>query len=208
VRTRFRIVVASFLVVAGLLALTGAAFAGTITTPSTNPFAVPGDSTGNPQPFTVVGSGFAPNTNIFAIICDGTPSTTPGWDPTLNCDNLTAPAPVASSSTGVATFSATDPNAAIHPFKGASPNLMFNCIAPGDAQPTNGLPTFTNCQVRISSNNASSTSDQTFLTMTLPATVTPPPATPETKYVVLLPVAALMAIGGFVLYRRRSHATV
>ena len=206
-RKRNRVVLALLVVVAGLFALSGAAFAGTITTPSTSPFAVPGDGSGNPQPFTVVGSGFAPNTNVFAIICDGVPASDPSWDPNADCDNLTAPAPVKSNASGVATFTAGDPNATITPFKGASPNQLFNCLAPNDPPSSNGLTDYKNCQIKLSSNNTAATADQAFVTLTLPNASTPPPDTPETKYVILLPIAAAMAIGGFVIIRRRrSHA--
>ena len=68
----------------------------------------------------------------------------------------------------MSTFSATDPNQAFRPFKGESPQQLFNCLAPGQAAPNNGLKNYTNCQVRVSSNNTAVTADQAFLTMTLP----------------------------------------
>ena len=39
-----------------------------------------------------------------------------------------------------------------------------------NADPGNGLPSFKDCQLRVSSNNGSSTSDQAFLTIVLPDT--------------------------------------
>ena len=38
--------------------MVGAAWAGTITTPSTNPFVVPGDAAGQPLSFTIVATGY------------------------------------------------------------------------------------------------------------------------------------------------------
>ena len=79
------------------------------------------------------------------------------------------PAPALADASGNVTFPAADPNHAFHPFKGASPQGLFNCLAPTRPSPANGLPDFTNCQFRVSTNNSAGTSDQVFLTMTLPA---------------------------------------
>jgi hypothetical protein len=129
---------------------------------------VPADASGNPRPFTVQASGFAPNTNIFIEQCDGASPSTPGWDPTLNCDLGSSPSPVTSDAAGNVTFDASDLNHNFTPFKGESPQGLFNCLAPGQAAPVNGLPSSSTCQVRVSSNNTTSTSDQVFFPMTLP----------------------------------------
>ena len=164
-----RRIVAVLLAVACLVGMLASTAGATITTPGTSPFVVPGDAAGNPQAFTVVGTGFAPSSNVFVEQCDGVAPTAPGWTPTEHCDLGSSPSPVISDGTGVATFDATDANSAFTPFKGASPQGLFNCLAPGQASPANGLPDFTNCQVRVSSNNVVTTGDQAFLTMTLPA---------------------------------------
>jgi hypothetical protein len=168
-----RRIVALFLTVLlggiGLTLSASSAFGATITSPAGNPFTVPGNAAGDPQPFTVSASGYTADSNVFIEQCDGTPSTATGWDPTTNCDLGASPAPVLADGTGVATFLASDANHAFHPFRGASPQGLFNCLAPGQASPANGLPDFTNCQLRVSSNNTVGTSDQVFLTMTLPA---------------------------------------
>ncbi len=153
----------------GLTLAASSASASTITSPSGSPFAVPGDAGGNPQPFTISATGFTAGANVFVEQCDGTPSTAVGWDPTINCDLGASPAPNLADANGNVTFLASDSNHAFHPFKGASPQGIFNCLAPAQASPNNGLPDFTNCQVRVSSNNTVGTSDQVFLTMTLPA---------------------------------------
>ena len=168
-----RRIVALFLTVllggVGLVLVASPASAATITTPTGDPFVVPGDAGGNPQPFTVSASGYAAGSNVFIEQCDGTPTTATGWDPTTNCDLGASPAAVVADAGGVATFPAGDPNYSFHPFKGVSPQGLFNCLAPGQASPANGLPDFTNCQFRVSTNNSASTSDQVFRTMTLPA---------------------------------------
>jgi hypothetical protein len=160
-------------VVAGaVLALTATAmpaFAATKTGPSGTPFVVPADGAGNPRPFNIEASGFAPSTNIFVEQCDGVAPSTPGWDPTINCDLGTSPAPTTSDASGNVTIEATDVNHRFAPFKGESPQGLFNCLAPGQAAPGNGLPNHGNCQVRVSSNNTGPTSDQVFFTLQLPS---------------------------------------
>jgi hypothetical protein len=159
-------------VVAGaILALTATAtpaFAATKTGPSGTPFVVGADGSGNPRAFTVKASGFTPSTNVFVEQCDGTAPSTAGWDPTINCDLGSSPAAVASDASGSVTFDAADVNHRFTPFKGESPQSLFNCLATGQAAPGNGLPNYTNCQVRISSNNTGPTSDQVFFTLSLP----------------------------------------
>ena len=156
------------------VAVMGIGWASTITTPSSNPFAVPGDADGNPQSFSVVASPYAEGVSIVSVEqCDGVSPSTPGWSPITNCDSATAPAAVDVGANGVATFPANNPNFGFFPFKGASPQNLFNCLAPGDPSPNNGKPDFTNCQVARPSSLFSATGDQAFRTLTLPATVAP-----------------------------------
>jgi hypothetical protein len=191
--------------VIGVMVLALPAFA-TFTTPNTNPFTLSVDGSGNPLPFDVVVSGYPttlPKPNIFEEICDGTPSTAQGWDPTINCDAGTAGSSTQPDASGNVSFPASDPNKHVNPFRGESPSGLFNCIHTGDTPPANGLPTFDNCQLRVSSNNTASTSDQQFLTMTLPGSS---PVTPEVPYAVLLPLGAIAVGGGYFLIRRRRAA--
>jgi hypothetical protein len=166
---------ATIVVVAMLLVLVsaGVAFAGTITTPTGNPFVVPGDALGNPVAITIVATGFTPGTLVSAEQCDGVPTSDPHWGPTANCDLATSFAPVLADATGKATFLSTDPNHAFTPFKGESPQSLFNCLSPnGPAlHPINTLIDYRNCKIRVSSNNNSITSDQTFLNIQLPEAV-------------------------------------
>jgi hypothetical protein len=113
-------------------------------------------------------TGFPANTNVFVEQCDGTNTSTPGWSPTINCDNLTSPAPVISNGSGAATFTKDDPNHGFTPFKGQSPSGLFNCLSLHDASPNNGVPDFRNCTLRVSTNNAGVTGDQVFLNLLLP----------------------------------------
>src|SRR5205807_1023011 len=57
----------------------GVAFAGTVTTPSSSPFTVPGDVGANPLPFTVVASGYTPGVNVLITQCDGLDPTDSNW---------------------------------------------------------------------------------------------------------------------------------
>jgi hypothetical protein len=161
-------------IAAGLLPLVlgaGAAVAATITAPTGNPFVVPGDASGNPQPFTVSASGFTHDQLVYVEQCDGIPPTAQGWSPTANCDLGSSPAAAIASASGDVTFAAADPNHGFHPFKGASPQGLFNCLSPHDPSPNNGLPDFRNCKIRVSTDNAAITADQAFLTIQLPDAV-------------------------------------
>jgi hypothetical protein len=139
-----------------------------VSIPSTNPFKVPSDALGRPVAFTISANGFAAGAPVFVEQCDGTPPTTPGWNPNVNCDLGSAPAAVIADASGRATFPAGDPNRQFKPFRGPGPQGIFNCLNALDPSPANGLPDFTNCQVRISTNNTATTADQQFFTMQLP----------------------------------------
>ncbi|MGZ4799439.1 MAG: Calx-beta domain-containing protein [Acidimicrobiia bacterium] len=161
-------VVVGTTVAATLVGVGPASAATSITAPTGNPFTVPGDVSGNPTPFTVSVAGFPATTNVYIEQCDGNLPTALGWDPTTNCDLGSSPAPVVADGAGNATFDLADANHAFHPFKGSSPQGLFNCLSPNDPSPNNGLTDFRNCQFRISSNNTAGTSDQVFRTMALP----------------------------------------
>jgi hypothetical protein len=179
-------------VAASMLLATGA-WAATITTPSSNPFTVPGDAFGNPQSFTIVASGYPEGSSSVSVeVCDGVSAGTPGWTPLDHCDPTTSPAAVDVGANGIATFPANDGNFGFFPFKGLSPAGKFNCLAPSDPSPNNGKPDFTNCQARISTDDLNVTSDQVFLTMTLPAT----PAAPVDNPPVVHDMTVSLGVGG------------
>jgi len=141
-----------------------------VTTPNTNPFTVSADGAGKPQSFQVIANGFAPGASVFVEQCDGRAATDVSWSATEDCDLGSSPAPVIADGSGVATFNTSDPNHAFHPFRGQSPQGLFNCNGPDDAplQPTDGVADWTNCQIRVSSNNSAATGDQSFLSLKLP----------------------------------------
>jgi hypothetical protein len=142
-------------------------FATTIGQPSGGTYIVAVDGAGRPQPFTVVASGMKAGSLAYVEECDGAPLTHVDWSPTLHCDIGTAPAPAVVAHNGIATFKANDRNHAFHPFRGSSPQAIFNCLAPRDADPHNGLASYRTCRLRVSSNNASVTDDQAFLDLRL-----------------------------------------
>ncbi|MGZ6994586.1 MAG: hypothetical protein ACXVIM_05200 [Acidimicrobiia bacterium] len=141
------------------------AFAGTVTQPTSTPVVVTANGAGNPYSFSVQGSGFEPGQNVYIEQCDGNPTTSIFWDPTINCDLGSSPAPAPADASGKVTFSTSDGNHAFHPFRGQSPQGLFDCLAPADPPTGSGNPSWTNCQVRLSTNNAAVTSDQVFFTI-------------------------------------------
>ncbi len=165
---------------AGVVVTAGTAGAATsITAPTGNPFVVPKDAGGNPVPFTVSAAGFAATSNVFIEQCDGVAPTVVGWDPTTNCDLGSSPAAALADASGNVTFDMADVNHALHPFKGASPQGLFNCLSLYDPSPNNGLTDYRTCKLRVSTNNSAATADQVFLPIVLPdapGTVVPPPA--------------------------------
>jgi hypothetical protein len=198
-----------------VLMFSASAFA-TITTPSSNPVTVQGDGTAanNPVPFDIVANGFTPGAKIGTIICDGVSHTTPGYQAVDHCDFGSSKNRVTVDANGVATFPANNINYSVNVFRDSSPSGQFNCLAPGEADPNNGQPSYTNCQVKLASADTDNTSDWQFLTLTLPSpgtvttttAVSPPPDTPEVPYVALLPIAAVVAGGVFFLRRRKATA--
>ena len=140
----------------------------TVTQPNSNPFNVPGDSAGNPKPFAVEVDGFAPGVQVFIEQCDGKDTGAVDWNVNFDCDLGSATPPVLADAGGVATFPVGTARE-FTPFKGESPQSLFNCVAASNDPPTtNGLTDWTNCQVRVSSNNTQATTDQQFFTLHLP----------------------------------------
>jgi hypothetical protein len=191
------------------------AFATSIATPSTNPYTVPVDGAGNPVSFDVASVGWTPGEHVYEIICDGESPSTPGWTPTLDCDDATANGVAVADVNGDVTFPASSSALQVLPFRGVSPSGMFYCLAPADNpsatltvtgnDPINPhAPSYTDCQLRLASSNLSVTSDQVFVTLTLQDG--PAAQTPESALPVILPIAGVGVIGaaaGLVARRRR-----
>ncbi len=154
-----------------VLAFANAAFATTITAPTQNPFTVPGDAAGNPQAFTISASGFSPGQSVFVEQCDGRSPASPQFDVSTDCDFGNAPGPVIADPGGNVSFVAGSSHEFV-PFVGESPQSKFNCLYPGQPSPGNGLTDWTNCQLRVSGNNAGAAGDQVFFTITLPTPIT------------------------------------
>ena len=70
------------------------------------------------------------------------------------------------------TFGSGDLNHRFVPFRGTSPQGLFDCLGPTDASTGSGNPSFNDCQVRLSTNNATSTSDQVFFAIQVPSATT------------------------------------
>jgi hypothetical protein len=140
----------------------------TITEPSGSTVDVGLDAAKYAAPFTVKAEGFEPYENVFVEQCNGRPPSAEHWAPSLDCDFGSAPAAAVADANGKVTFAAADPNHAPFLFVGPSPQELFNCLSPKGAAPNNGLESFRNCQLRISSSNTAGTDDQVFLTLKLP----------------------------------------
>jgi hypothetical protein len=202
-----------------VLAQATVASAGTFTTPSGSsgrPFVVPADAQGNPIPFRITGSGWGQRHQVWIEQCDGLSPTAPNWSVTADCDITSSPAAAVSNAGGEVSFPAGDHNYAFPVFKGPSPQNLFNCLSPQQKDPHNGLPDFRNCKVRMSTNNSSVTSDQTFLPITLPEGPLPGPTRDPSKSggsgatPWLIGVGAVIGaalLGGFFVSRRHRLAS-
>jgi hypothetical protein len=162
------LVIAIAALLVGALVGVGVAFSSTGVTQPLGTYVVPGDAAGNPQAATLTATGFAPTQPVFVEQCDGTDPSSLGWDPTVNCDFGASPAPANADSSGTATFDVNDAPHRFAPFKGASPQDIFNCLAPHQLEPSNGLPSFRNCTLRFSSAPSAATGDQIFVPIQLP----------------------------------------
>jgi hypothetical protein len=177
-----------------------------VSAPNTNPW--PGDAAGTPQYQNVSVTGFTPGGNVYIQVCDGVDPASPGWDAAEHCDLNSTPAAATPDGSGNATFVATDFAHKFRPFKGVGPGGSFICLSPTGAVPPNpdGLAVFRNCKIRATSNPTANTTDQSFLSYTLPEGGTPPPDTPEVPFAVLLPLGAVAVGGAYFLIRKRRHA--
>jgi hypothetical protein len=152
-----------FAVLATVFVITPSSSAATrIVQPGDNPYHVVLDAQGKPQPFTVSATGFQPGHLVYLEQCNGRGPAEPNWSPSLDCDVGNAPPPAIVDKSGTATFATTDPDRKFTPFVGPSPSSLFNCLAPNGPHPNNGLTSYTNCQIRVSSNNVAATQDQVF----------------------------------------------
>src|SRR5262249_6121783 len=128
----------------------GAANADVSAPSPSNGFVVSGDAAGSPLSFTIQASGDPEgNSEGSTEGCDGVDPSSVSFDPLNDWDGASASGSVDVGASGVATFPANDPNFGFFPFKGMSPSGKFNCLSSGDVPVPNGKPSFTNCQVRI-----------------------------------------------------------
>ena len=145
------------------------AVASSFVQPPSSPVVVAVPPSGRVATLEVVASGFASGALVFVEQCDGVSPDQAQWSPTTHCDLGSSPSPAIADAHGVATFPATDRNHAFRPFVGESPQSLFNCNAPARPMPTNGLPDFSHCTLRVSTSNTVVTGDQSFLGVTFVA---------------------------------------
>jgi hypothetical protein len=127
---------------ASMVALSATSASAAIVEPASGSYTVQLDAKGDPIPFTIEASGYAPDEPVYLEICDGVPATKAGWSPTVDCDGTTSGAAVAANGKGIATFAAGGQSEVLL-FRGASPTRSFNCVAPADivrlAPPASGM---------------------------------------------------------------------
>lgn len=211
-RRLFALFALAFGAVIAVTPTVSAAAATTITEPAHVPYAVTLDSSNRPQAFTVVAKGFRPGSLVYVEQCDGHAPTDANWRAAANCDLGSSPAAAIVDKNGTATFDASDKNHAFHPFLGESPQQLFNCVPKGITAPKDDLPTYSTCQVRVSSNNYSSTTDQVFFALTLPTALASAKSSHSSSSnraaVVAVIVAAALLLGGGWFFLTRRRATV
>jgi hypothetical protein len=152
-----------------LVGMSAAAADTRITEPSEDPVTVTVADDGWPAAVTVKADGFEPFQSVYIEQCNDRTPEDADWSPAIDCDPGSAPAAAIADESGVVVFAADDPNHAFRPFVGASPQRSFNCLGPDAPSPDNELEQdFRECQIRVSSNNTRSTSDQVFLRIELP----------------------------------------
>jgi hypothetical protein len=198
-----------------LLALAGAGSAGAVTAvlqpASPRPYIVPTDASGQPKPFTIVVKGFKPGTDVYVEQCDGKAVTAPHWNVTVDCDNGSSPASAVADAQGVARFDASDPNRDFVYVLGQSPSRLFNCLGPHTPKPNDDLPTYTTCQVRVSTNNSQVTDDQLFFPIAMAGTAATSGGSKHSSHtwlVLALVIAAIAAAtAGIVVFVRTRRPT-
>jgi hypothetical protein len=175
-----------------------------IVAPTQRPYHVALDANGKPIAFTVTAAGYPQFTQVFVEQCDGRQPSEPNWSPAVDCDDVSGQSPATADKHGVATFTATDPNVALQPFIGQSPQAIFNCIAPHSSAPNNGLPTFTNCQIRVATNPVKATEDQLFVPLVLGGSNSSSSLSPWLFVAIIAGVVLVVAavIGGIARTRR------
>ncbi|HEV7524789.1 MAG TPA: hypothetical protein VGP92_07480 [Acidimicrobiia bacterium] len=178
-RPALTLLLVTMLVVTLLAGVAGAAPA--ISAPRGNPYVVKVDAQGRPVPFTVSVTGFPAGSLVYVEQCDGRPPTSPNWLPTRDCDLGSSPAAAIVDAHGNARFPAGDPNHAFPAFTGLGPEGLFRCLSPGAAPGHDQLPEYRTCQVRVSSNNNVTTSDQVFLPIAFGSASAPAPTTGSTS---------------------------
>lgn len=201
----------TLLIAGGVLLFTAAAAgAGTIDSPHGNPYVVATDEHGVPIPFTIHVSGFQPLSVVYVEQCNGRPTSAPNWSPTRDCDIGTAPAGAITDAKGNATFQANDRNHAFHPFNGPSPETLFNCLSPKAVSPKNGSNDYRQCQIRVSSSNVLSTSDQAFLPITIGTAGGSHHSGSSSGTVVIVVVVVVLAVAlaAWMVFARRRRASV
>jgi hypothetical protein len=187
--------------------LAGAAGAATaIVTPSDNPYHAQLDAKGNIVPFTVVATGFQPDANVYAEVCNSRVPSDPHWRPSVDCDLGSAPSPAIADAHGKVTFTANDPNSQVLFFHGESPEHIFNCLTASEPSPKNHVDDYRSCQVRVSTNNSDATQDQVFLKYTLGKSATST-SSKGTIALVVVGIAVVAIIAVVLISRRRSSVS-
>jgi hypothetical protein len=170
------------------------------------------DGTGATQPFTVKASGFHSGDQVILEQCNGVAATDVNWRPTYDCDTATATAAATADDKGDVVFPAGDVNFGLQVVKGQSPQRLFNCLASGEAEPNNGVKSYTTCQIRVTTDLVHASNDQAFLDFQFKGNTTSTSdsssSNSKTGVVAVIVVLAAVVVGGvafFATRRRRAH---
>ena len=174
--------------------------------PSADPVIVRLDAAGKPEPFTIKATGFAPQARVYVEQCDGMSPADPKWRPTVDCDVGTQTAGLLADASGAVTFPAGDRNYGFKPVRGESPENLFNCLASGDADPKNSLPSSSTCYVLVTANYTQPTPAQATLRMRFETATTSSSSNSHTVLVAVVVVAVVAGVAALVAARRRRLA--
>jgi hypothetical protein len=175
------------------------------------PFTVLYDASGNTQAVTIRASGFKPGDQVVIVQCNGVPATDVAWRPTFDCDSATATAAATADDHGDVSFPAGDVNFGLRIVKGPSPQRLFNCLAPGDPEPNNGVKSYTTCQVRVTTDVVHPSNDQAFMSFQFKGNTGGTSSSSDSNtgvIVIIVVIAAVVIVGGamFITMRRRRAA--
>jgi hypothetical protein len=160
----------------------------------------PNSNLSNGDISTLTYSGYPAGQLMYALQCDNNTTNNPNLDITRDCDPLSLNTDSTSDANGSGSI-----DFSVFVGKPLQPNLKWVCQAASDPVPPGGFTAFSTCYIRLTDNQATNVTDAVFQPITFKPTTTPP--VPEAPFTVLLPLGALVVLGGaYFVVRNRRHA--